>query len=168
MWPTRWNPGWRASVVWSLAVSYSCSLRGYCYGHLARTMPAARSFICLLLCAVLQPMLLLQEETLSCTSTKAPSSWKMGWELQHGHEMQRWLFHSWSSPGSHQYPFIHILSSVPVLTRFNPAQLPKSEHLRVVWLWTILSRGWRDGSEVALPEVLSSIPSKRMVAHNHL
>ena len=33
-------------------------------------------------------------------------------------------------------------------------------------------RGWRDGSAVrtlaALPEVLSSIPSNHMVAHNHL
>jgi hypothetical protein len=32
--------------------------------------------------------------------------------------------------------------------------------------------GWRDGSEVralsVLPEVLSSIPSKHMVAHTHL
>jgi hypothetical protein len=32
--------------------------------------------------------------------------------------------------------------------------------------------GWRDGSVVktltALPEVLSSIPSNHMVAHNHL
>jgi hypothetical protein len=33
------------------------------------------------------------------------------------------------------------------------------------------SKGWRDGSVralTALPEVLSSIPSNHMVAHNHL
>jgi hypothetical protein len=34
------------------------------------------------------------------------------------------------------------------------------------------TRGWRDGSQVraltALPEILSSIPSNHMVAHNHL
>jgi hypothetical protein len=38
----------------------------------------------------------------------------------------------------------------------------------------VLGRGWRDGSAqllkalIALPEILSSIPSNQMVAHNHL
>ena len=45
------------------------------------------------------------------------------------------------------------------------------DHL--TWMQEMQPRGWRDGSVVkstnsALPEVLSSIPSNHMVAHNHL
>jgi hypothetical protein len=48
----------------------------------------------------------------------------------------------------------------------------KRIHFKTFFFKKLLCGSWRDGSAVraltALPEVLSSIPSNHMVAHNHL